>query len=233
MDAPARSFFPHLTYDARALGSWNFAIQQTPGTNLNTTIWLSSLVVGVGERFEIGTVPLLWMTSDHDMNFSWKAEFWRGSEFTWAILNSVMQFHLRLPPDDAFASTTPTLRLESSTLATTYRPIDREWIASVFGTASQTYINGVNDLIRLYTLRTQFEHGLDVQFPVGGNGDRLTLGVGRLREAGVTAYEGLETRAGFTYSWDFGQTAWIQFPQLGISLNPGTGNLRWLLNARF
>lgn len=228
-----RAFFPHVSYDARALGAWNFALQQTPGTNLNTTMWLSSLVVGIGERFELGTVPLLWFNPDHDTNFSLKAEFWRGEEFTWAFLNSLMQFHLRLPPDDVFASTQPKIRLESTTLVTTYRPREESWVASFFGTASQTYIDGVNDLIRLYTLRTQVEHGLDVQFPVGGNGDQITLGVGRLREAGITAYEGLETRAGFTYTWDLGQEAWLQYPQLGLSLNPGNRNLRWLFNARF
>ena len=227
------NFFPHVSYEARSLGAWRFAIRQTPGTNLNTTVWLSSFAIGLGHRFEIGTAPLLWTSANHEYNYSVKIEFWRGQEFTWAYFNSATRFKLKLSSDDAAAGSKPRIHLESSTLATTFRPSGQTWMSSVFGTVSQTYIDGVNNLTRLDSLRMQFEHGMDLQVPFGTGGDRLTFGIARLRETGISAYEDLETRLGLTYSWDFGPTAWMRHPQLGASLNPGTQNVRWLFNAHF
>lgn len=81
----SRTFTPHLTIDSRTRPIGKVSLQRAPGANINTGMLLSSFVVAVAPRIELGTMPVFYTDDIHRYNINVKWNFWRDDLIDWAF----------------------------------------------------------------------------------------------------------------------------------------------------
>jgi hypothetical protein len=223
-------FNPVATSNSRTLGQWKVAFQRNPGANLNSTLLVNSLSVGLLPRVEVGVVPIYYGVEAHKSNFNLKYNFWRGDDADWAFGLSETRFKTEIQSANGRIER-PDLVLTTLGLSANYHPDYMDSIVSAFVANSCGKIESKDALVLIYSLKCTTEYGMDWQIPVK---DRqwVTLGWGQLRKTGFSAYEPLETGFGTAYSMRF-PGALISRPSLGVYYTPDGGNMAALLSTTF
>ncbi|WP_413287650.1 hypothetical protein [Bdellovibrio sp. HCB337] len=223
------SFTPHSTVSART-GEWgSVALQRTPGTNRKTSALMSSLTAVVIPRLEIGTALLLHTSPYHNSNFNVKVNFFRSDLMNWALSYSNILWR---PPyyDTGTSIIYEKLKIESLSLVTNIQPEGSLWSYGVSTTFSSTYVE-VEGLPFKFTEEAQPEYNLDISYEWSGRED-ITLGLGMLRDQGLTAFE--KTRFGFGVSYAlYRPQKLFSKPTVGLHYTPDVGSFLWSFATTF
>jgi len=76
--ALAAEYYPHATTNPDTLASGSVSFQNTPGANVTSSAFMSSLSIGITRDFEIGTIPLLYFQDNHQYNFNLKYSLYKN-----------------------------------------------------------------------------------------------------------------------------------------------------------
>lgn len=91
-------FHSHISLGASTLGPWKVSYKPFPGgySFLSAFLFLNALTLGLGDRFEVGTVPLLYFvrSTGHLFNFSVKWNFYKGEVFQAGVGYSFFAFKI-------------------------------------------------------------------------------------------------------------------------------------------
>ena len=85
-------FASHISTPASTIPSWSWAFQIFPGANGMNSMVANSLSLGLFNRLEIGTVPVLYAYKYHRSNFNIKYNFYKGEKWVWAAGFSTFRF---------------------------------------------------------------------------------------------------------------------------------------------
>lgn len=81
-----RRFYPHLSEPAKTIGHLNVSYDIFPGSNGATKWYHNALNIGIRDRFQIGTVPLLYVTDEnHSFNINMKWNYYRTEVLQFAV----------------------------------------------------------------------------------------------------------------------------------------------------
>ena len=222
-------FTPHITSEAWTNPQWSVSLQRSVGSNLNTDFLLSSLNLSVTDRLEIGTSPLFYFTNTHIFNLSAKYNFWRAKKFLWSVGLNTASFNLE---DDGGEQLESKLNLLSFQILLNYLP---NWTRLKFGAnlnyveASLTDFESGNDDELL--LDGQWEFGVDISSPFNKNKE-ITLGLGWLRESGISALEEVEFGFGLSFRI-YRPKKFISSPTLGLHYGIDSENTSFLISTTF
>lgn len=218
-------FNPVTTLSARTLKPGRLGFQRAAGSNIHSSALVSSLSVGVFPRFEIGTIPVYYLIPEHNMNVNAKLHFWKSENVDWAITFSHVRFDGDLPGGAVAKSYT-----NSRAFVVNLHPIGQRWS---FGATIGDVCSYTDDdkLAIIYTFKCRTEGGIDLQVPVNKN-QWVTVGISRLRDEGASAYEDVNTGAGFAWS-KARPGKFISRPSLGIYFVPQTDDVLYLATTTF
>lgn len=205
-------FYPHLTTTARTAGPWGLTFETFPGANGLQTFLVDSLALGIGERFQVGIVPLFFLVPGHEFNLNLKWNFLNFEKLQFGI--GVTQFWMH-------AEANPNVKYEANyvVLAVDYfTPID--WLALGFNYNVVTVksSDGPTQAI-LETRPVPSEWFVDVAFRVAkswaitpGFGTRRTDTFDVLNASTPISY-------GLSFTWIRG-TKWFPTIRLGANYIP-------------
>ncbi len=94
-ESTRRDFHSHLSQNARTLGPGKWSYQPYPASSSANSFFANSISVGIGQRFEIGTVPVYWMSNSPDrltQNANFKYNFYRSEQHGFSLAYSVLYF---------------------------------------------------------------------------------------------------------------------------------------------
>lgn len=204
----ARKFNPLVSSDARTVPQGKVTYSRSTVANVNSSFLANSLNLGVLPRVEIGTAPVFYLSRDHKFNFTTKLNFYRGSQFDWALSYSEVRFNV------AIDNVGTELILSGMQLATNWHPTFTPVSVSAFYGSVCGNLNSGSYLVLAYSFRCRDEMGLDFQIPTAEN-QWLTLGIGRLRNLGYSPYEEITNGVGLSYSI-FLPRKFFSRPSLGL-----------------
>ena len=226
----SRTFTPHLTIDSRTRPIGKVSLQRAPGANINTGMLLSSFVVAVAPRIELGTMPVFYTDDIHRYNINVKWNFWRDDLIDWAFGYSLFDSRLTRDESDIEQGRNLSLKNSASQISFNFHPQWTRFSLSAAYTVALTKITG-DEALAPYATRQVSDFACDLSYPVGRRVD-LTVGGGTIRELGFTAYEDRK--------FGFGPSTGIYFPQgfvskltIGGHYIPSTGKTQALLGIKF
>lgn len=97
--AKSDMFNPIATVNANTTGKGKFSLARAPLGNLNTTFLASSLNYGLFERFEIGTAPIFYSSSEHKSNYNFKVLVYDGDITKWSFSGGELVFNIEIESD--------------------------------------------------------------------------------------------------------------------------------------
>ena len=222
-------FTPHITAEAWTHPQWSLSLQRAVGSNLNTDFLLSSFNLSVTDRIEIGTSPLFYFTKTHILNFSAKYNFWRTKRFLWSLGFNAAAFNLE---DENGEELEAQINLLSYQILLNYLP---GWTSLKFGfnlnyveASLSDFEPGSDDEL---LLDGQLEFGLDISKPFHKNKE-ITLGLGWLRQSGVTALEEVEFGFGLSFRL-YRPKKFLSSPTLGLHYGIDSENIAFLISTSF
>src|SRR5690606_33960740 len=139
-----------------------------------------------------------------------KYNFYRGNNFEWAFTYGRTVFRTELEISDK--KERPDIEMESAQLAMNYHPTDSKWAFGLSSTVSCGQIKSNNVYVRIYSFRCETEHGIDVQYETLKD-QWVTVGHGKMRESGITPFEGTVSGAGVAYTW-FRENMFLSRPSI-------------------
>lgn len=221
-------FTSHITAEAWTGERGSFSLQRAVGANLNTTFLLSSLNYSLLDRLEVGTIPVNYAIDEHKFNVNLKYNFWRTSTYLWSAGYNLTVFRLiDVDGNDLGAD----LQLHSFQIILNYFP---KWTNLKFGlnynASSADYVDD-NTSNSTILLDTQSEFGMDISYPIKNKYD-VTLGLGWLRELGVSVFEKRAFGFGPSFRW-YRPKKLLSSPTLGLHFVPETQDFAILLSTTF
>lgn len=227
--APRHTFTPHSTSSART-GEWgSVALQRTPGTNRNTNVLISSLTVTILPRLELGTAVLLHPSPYHISNYNLKLNFFRSDFMDWAFSYSNILWR-SIFYDTGTTLIYQRLNIQSHSLTTNIHPEGSQFSYGLSATFSSTLLR-VEALKAEHLETSEPEYNLDISYQLSERED-ITLGLGTLRDQGLTAYE--KTRFGFGISYAlYRPQRLFSKPSVGIHYTPENGSFLWSFATTF
>jgi hypothetical protein len=222
-------FTPHITAEAWTHNQWGVSLQRSVGSNLNTDFLLSSLSLALTDRFEIGTSPVFYFLETHIINVSAKYNFWRAKHFLWSLGLNVSNFNIE---DENGEILEEQLDLVSLQLLMNYIP---SWTDFKFGVnlnfveASISNLQNVDEDTLI--LGAEWEFGVDISKPIKEQFE-ITLGLGWLRESGITALEAVEFGFGLSVRM-YRPNKFISTPTLGLHYSPDSEDFAFLISTSF
>lgn len=189
-----RSFTPHITLIARTLDWGKVSLQRSTGANINTTFLLNSLMVTAVPRLEVGTAPLPYLFMQHRWNANAKLNFYRHENLDLSLAFASSQYRY---VDIVYGPVG--FSILSAQFGMNIRPAQFPlWIGAMVA-RNTTYIEDDSRIV-LGSYESTDEWGLDLSYPLFEVFD-VTLGLGRLRNEGYSAYESTHFGWGATVAW--------------------------------
>jgi hypothetical protein len=207
------------------------SLSRSPGTNLNSNLLLSSLSIVIFDRVALGTIPIFYFADNHRFNLTLKYSFWQGQEWSWALASQYALYRARGsltdPPYDPYYIEINAYSLQ---LVLNYLPRGSRWafgysINYIF-TDAAIASNTVSDSEHKHIA----EPGADVSYAWNSSVDS-TVGIGWLRDKGITAYESTAFGFGTSLRWKR-PGSFFSAPQIGVHYTPKTDNVLYLLNTK-
>jgi hypothetical protein len=227
--SPKKDLAAHATVNAQTGPVGHVSLGRSPGANLNTDLLLASLSVTVVDRLSLGTVPVLYLVPEHKWNLAAKYFFWKGQEFFWALASSFVYYST----DDVLPGTPPTpyslsLDVYSLQLAVNYLPIGSPWSFGL--SVSQVYTDARFTLDTSLKIKSHItEPAFDASYSWSPTID-TTLGLGYLRNEGLSAFESNRFSYGLSLRW-IRPGLFLSAPQFGIHHTPSTDNVLYLFST--
>lgn len=221
----------HITTNAQTGPVGSVSLERSPGANLNSELLLTSLSVVVFDRFELGTIPALYFEKTHRYNITAKLFFWKGEEFFWAFAGQYMDLRFDANVDYNNTKYPIDFQIFLSTLQLTMNYLPKNSLFS-FGAAVSTTYTDIHGFIVQKFKDTRFKHdtGVDISYAVYDNID-VTLGLGFLRDVGLSAYEKSHFGFGSSVRWKRPH-AFFSSPTFGLHYTPQTNNLLYLVSSK-
>ncbi|EQC44314.1 hypothetical protein [Bacteriovorax sp. Seq25_V] len=88
------NYYPHVTTNPNTLAPGKVSLQKTAGANVTSSVFMSSLSVGIAKDFELGTIPLLYLESRHQYNFNFKYNLYKNDFTSISIGFTRMSFNI-------------------------------------------------------------------------------------------------------------------------------------------
>jgi hypothetical protein len=221
----------HITTDAKTGHVGQVSLSRSPGTNLNSNLLLSSLSVVIYERVSVGTIPILYIADNHRLNITLKYSFWQGEEWSWALASQYALYRARGkledPPYDPYYIEVNAYSLQ---LVVNYLPKGSRW---GFGySLNQIFTDAAisSSTIAENEHKHVAEPGMDISYAWNSVID-TTVGLGLLRNDGLTAYESTAFGFGASLRWKR-PGAFLSAPQVGIHYTPQTDNVLYLFSTK-
>lgn len=228
-DAHQRRFYPHITSDASTVGPWKIALKNQPGTNVSGQFFLSALTLGLGSRFEVATIPLLYTSPDSRGNWLVKWNLLKGARWDVAIGLQQATFNIPLSKTDhplAGHKVPDRFYLNSAHFALTTPAKDYEWAYGFNFNSVSSYANGS---AYVYSYRGHSEWLADVSPPAI---ERWRLSAGASHSA-IEPYQD-QTYRGYGLSATLlNRWKWFLRPSIGVHFIPQTGDWKYLFKTQF
>lgn len=180
-------FNPIATINSFTIGHGKFSLGRAPLGNINTTFLASSLNFGLFERLEVGTAPLFYSAPEHDQNYNFKLNFYKGDIFNWSVSVGTLNFKAQVTTTDG-KQEEAILEMSTVVLATNIHLPDSRYVLGLSAGNSCGKIRSSDIFIFISSFRCVDETGIDLQYEYKKN-IWFTFGQGRYREAGLTPYE--------------------------------------------
>lgn len=195
--------------NTKTLSSGTFSIGKAPLGNLNSSIFTSSINVGLFDRFEIGTAPIFYSYETHKRNYNFKILVFDGEYLDWSLSGG----EIILNHFDQIETSNVTTEMHLAQLAVNINIPDSRYkvgmsTAQSCGTVVSNY---QNQEIKISKCTNEF--GIDLQYEIQDN-LWLTLGRGRMRETGITPFENVTEGFGAAITI-FRKSKFLSRPSLG------------------
>ncbi|MBT4793384.1 MAG: hypothetical protein HON90_17565 [Halobacteriovoraceae bacterium] len=227
-DAKKDMFNPIATINATTVDKGKFSFARAPLGNLNTTFLASSLNYGLFDRFEIGTAPIFYLSSEHKGNYNLKALVYDGDITKWSFSAGSLIFETEIENNGEIEN--PDVEMSIVQLAVNIHVPDSLFTVGLSAGRSCGQIDSKNVYVKIYSFRCKDETGFDLQYQY--NDDLwITLGQGRNREAGITPYESIVNGYGAAVTL-FRKAKLISRPSLGYYVSENGENM-FLMTTTF
>lgn len=227
----AAPFVPHVTGDAITRDQWGFGLQRIIGSNINTNPILSAVSLTIIDRLELSTIPAYYFVKEHRHNFALRYNFWRGREFSWTVGAFTAQFDFTADSvDQSVFVEPPILEITATQLLMNYRP---NWTKLSFGISFggvDTRVRGETNAGQVFSFDVQHELLFDLSYPVTDEWI-VTIGLGRQRVEGITAFEDVEFGYGATVGWHR-PGRFLSLPAIGVHHTPETDDVQFIFTAK-
>jgi hypothetical protein len=225
-------FTPHISAEAYTRKKGKFSFQRAVGANLNTSMFLSTFTYALTNRLEIGTVPFYYIDKLHNANFNFKYNFWRSEVFLWSAGLSYFESDLdKEGLDPSLQNLDLRVRISAIQILMNYLPKASKFKYGVNLNIVDTLLVGLTGNNDEFTLGSKTEFGLDVSYSAKSSID-ITVGMGWLREAGVSALENVKFGLGSSVRW-YRPKKLFSSPTAGLHYTPDTGSVGVLLSSSF
>jgi hypothetical protein len=198
----AREFHSHLVSDPETLKPGKLALENAPGASMSSSVIVSSLGIGLWNRFQLGTIPIFYTLKDHKYNYNIKYQFVRGEAFNVSLGYSRIQFQF---PDN-YDYQLNFISLSASLLK-----------LSEYFKVGLTYnrASGYSKKSLIYTYKTEDEWAIDIE-EKGWDKIVPTFSLNKTYQKGSsllgTTYLGSGVSVAYAYEW------WkLKTPSLGIN----------------
>lgn len=224
--------FTHVSPSAETLAPGQVAFQPYPGSNpiQDYAFLTNSLSVGLWDGWEIGTVPLMWQSTESYSlrNFNWKNRLWRSQEWTVAWGTQ----HLFYDSKGEMRELYDSFRVDQIGFGVEYRPLSSRFQFRYNLATSQMVIQGMS-LMRLndgtnYRMSTWYvgggvDHYLDIAYAASETNGWI-LGMSQNHEwlSGLGARDAAAWGLGLSHAWKI-KGRWISGLSLGFHARERTG----------
>lgn len=232
-EAEELRFTPHITAEAYTRKKGKFAFQRSVGANLKTNLLLTSTTYAITNRMEIGTTLMYYLIDTHRWNATFKYNFWRTKQYLWSFGFSFFESNLETTDmDPSLQNLDLKVSVSSFQILFNYLPIGSKFKYGVNYNTIVTSLYGLsededNDLL----LGSASEFGVDISYNFKQAYD-ITIGLGWLREQGVTALEEVEFGFGPSVRW-YRPEKFLSSPTAGVHFTPKTSAVEFLLSSSF
>jgi hypothetical protein len=223
-------FNPLVSVSARTLPPGRVGFQKAGGANVNSSMLTNALSVGLLSRFEMGVVPMFYITAPGSTNFTGKVNLYKGEEVDWAFSFSQTNFKSEIKEKDKVVES-PDLVLKSFQLGMNFHPDSQDFIVSPFLTNVCGYLDSTLSSTYVKSLKCELEWGLDYQWRLKEK-EWLTFAYGHLRDSGLSPYESMSSGAGVAWS-QFRPSEILSRPSIGIYYAPKNGEVLYLVSTTF
>jgi hypothetical protein len=228
-EAEKLRFTPHITAEAVTRPKGKMAFQRAVGANLNTSLFLSAFTYSVSKRLEIGTVLTYYLFSEHKFNINFKYNFYRGQEFFWSVGLSTFSSELIAEPGEPPPPKGVLLGITALQFLVNYMPLGSRYKFAANYNSVSTNLSGFEGDDETYEIGLANEFGLDVSYNFHAPFD-LTVGLGWLRQDGVSALEEVEFGFGSSVRW-YRPEKLFSSPTAGLHYSPESGSVEVLLSS--
>lgn len=229
-------FTPHISAEAFTRPKGKFSFQRSVGANLNTNLLLSSFTYAISNRVEIGTVFGNYFYDLHQWNFTVKYNFWRTKQFLWSLGYSFSDNKLdKSELDPSLQNLDLRFFIGALQLLFNYLPENLPFKFGVNYNVVVTNLNGLSEEDEeSLVLGEASEFGLDISYSFSSYQQPfdITLGLGWLRQDGVTALEDVEFGFGLSLRW-YRPKKLLSSPTVGAHYSPDTGAKEFLFSSSF
>lgn len=227
--APA---FTHVSPSAETLRPGQVAFQPYPGSNpiQDYAFLTNSLSVGVWNGWELGTVPVMWQSTDSYTlrNFNWKNRIWRSSE--WAVAWGSQ--HLFYDSKGEMRELYDSFRVDQIGLGVEYRPAESRFQYRYNLAHSQMVIQGMtfarfrdgtNLKMSTWYIPGGVDHYLDVGYAASDTNSWI-LGFSHNHEwlSGLGTRDAAAFGAGLSHAWKI-KGRFLSGLSLGFHVRERTG----------
>lgn len=224
-------FTPHISAEALTRKKGKFSFQRAVGANLNTSFFLSAFTYSVTNRLEFGTVLINYFVPEHKFNFNFKYNFWRGKEFFWSLGFSFFENKIEDQfLDPQYQGKGLRLGINAFQILVNYLPLNSNFKFGLNYNLVDTTILGLNDEDDELVIASEDELGLDISYALKNRPLDVTLGLGWLRQSGVSSLEDVEFGFGSSVRW-YRPKKFLSSPTTGLHYSPGSGSVEFLLSS--
>ena len=223
-------FTPHISGEAFTRKQWSWAFSRSVGSNINTSFLLGSLSLAVTNRVEIGTSLFHYVLENHEVNLSLKYNFWRTKQFLWSFGLNTAVFKID-QTDFPEELKNPDIRLNLNSFQTlfNYLPKNSKYKFGANVNFVSVSLSNFDEESNNVTIESAVEFGVDVSRSFYDKYD-VTLGLGSLRDKGVSADEESLFGFGTSFRW-YRPDKFLSSPTLGVHFTPDSNATALLLSS--